>query len=136
MRKFIYERIYDKLNKLGVIALIENNSEAAKSVVDPSGGFMDLCFDKLDDDRDKVRISLAHYYKQNGDLMCDPDMEILVYHGLNSAEALTFQMANPPIYQEVYPEPGKVNPKLKRQLNSFLNTWLKNAIDQGHHFTA
>jgi hypothetical protein len=33
------------------------------------------------------------------------------------------------IYQEVYPEPGKYYPKLKKELNAFLNDWLKNMID-------
>lgn len=50
-------------------------------------------------------------------------MEIRIYPARGIAEALTFQQAIPPIYQEVYPAPGKVAPKLKRELNSFLNTW-------------
>ena len=50
------------------------------------------------------------------------------------AEALIFQQAIPPIYQQVYPAPGKVIPALKRSLNSFLLTWLNNAIAQGHSF--
>jgi len=33
------------------------------------------------------------------------------------------------IYQEVYPKPGKYYPKLKKELNAFLNDWLKNMID-------
>ena len=47
-------------------------------------------------------------------------------------EALTFQQAIPPVYQEVYPEPGRYYRKLKRDLNSFLTTWLRNLKDQGH----
>ena len=47
-------------------------------------------------------------------------------------EALTFQQAIPPIYQEVYPEPGKLIPQLKRELNDFLKTWLINLLSQGH----
>jgi hypothetical protein len=48
------------------------------------------------------------------------------------AEAYSFQQAIPPIYQDVYPEPGKVRPKLKKELNSFLRLWLQNLIDQDH----
>ena len=33
------------------------------------------------------------------------------------------------IYQEVYPEPGKYYQKLKKELNGFLNDWLKNMIE-------
>jgi uncharacterized protein YqiB (DUF1249 family) len=47
-------------------------------------------------------------------------------------EALTFGQAIPPIYQRVYPEPGKVVPRLKRELNAFLGTWLRNLKAQGH----
>ena len=51
-------------------------------------------------------------------------------------EALTFQQAIPPIYQEVYPEPGMVAPRLKRDLNAFLSLWLRNLKAQGHSLAA
>ena len=35
--------------------------------------------------------SLAHYYKQGGDLIPDPDMEIKVFPEFEMAEALTYQ---------------------------------------------
>lgn len=127
----IYERIYNRLEKLGVIALIEARTEAAKSIV---SGFMDLHFDRLREDDGAVIIALAHYFKQNGDLCCDPDMTIRVWPERRIAEALTFQMAIPPVYTEVYPEPGMVNPRAKKELNSFLDTWLRNAIAQDHGF--
>jgi hypothetical protein len=118
--------------RLGIIALIESGSEAAKSEVP---GFMALCFDRLYDEDGAVVIALAHYFKQSGDLCADPDMEIRVYPEQRMAEALTFQQAIPPVYQQVYPSPGKVIPALKNSLNSFLLTWLDNAARQGHGFT-
>jgi uncharacterized protein YqiB (DUF1249 family) len=37
------------------------------------------------------------------------------------------------VFQEVYPEPEKYCPKLKKELNAFLNDWLKNMIEvQGY----
>jgi hypothetical protein len=48
------------------------------------------------------------------------------------AEALTFQNDYLGIYQEVYPEPGKYYPKLKKELNEFLNEWLQNIIESGY----
>ena len=45
------------------------------------------------------------------------------------AEALTFQNDYLGVYQEVYPEPGKFNPKLKKELNNFLSDWLQNIIE-------
>jgi uncharacterized protein YqiB (DUF1249 family) len=127
----IYERIYQKLDQLGINGLIASGTEAAKST---ASGYMDLSFDRLYDEEGAVVIALAHYYKQNGDLCADPDMEIRVYPQRRMAEALTFQQAIPPIYQMVYPAPGKVIPALKTSLNTFLLTWLTNAIQQGHRF--
>jgi len=108
-------------------------STAAKS---ESSGFMDLHFDRLYEEDGSVIIALAHYFKQNGDMCSDPDMQLRVYPEHRMAEALTFQQANPPVYQEVYPAPGKVNPRLKKKLNSFLSTWLRNCVSQGHRFTS
>lgn len=45
------------------------------------------------------------------------------------AEALTFRNDYMGIYHEVYPEPGKYYPKLERELNDFLNNWLKTMIE-------
>lgn len=128
----IYERIYKKLDRLGVIALVEAKTEAAKSTI--GGAFMDLHFDRLQDEDGAVVIALAHYFKQNGDLCCDPDMTVRVWPDRRMAEALTFQQAIPPVYTVVYPEPGKVDVRAKVELNTFLDTWLRNAIAQGHSF--
>lgn len=135
-----YQTIFKKLKKLGVIDLIREGKEDARSKV--SEGIMDLCFDLLSVTQHggykEVRIALAHNYIQNGDVMADPDMEVRVFLNdnpelPNAAEALTFQQANPPIYQRVYVD-GAVNTKLKKQLNTFLSTWLSNALAQGHSF--
>ena len=139
MRKCINEIIYDKLEKLGVTAI---NGDAAKSVIDPDGDMMDLNYDNLgsrDENQRNIQsydIALAHNYIQNGDVMADPDMEIRIYPEARYAEALTYQLDGLGIFQRVYPEPGKVYPKLKKDLNQFLNQWLKNCIDQGHTFTS
>ena len=137
----IYESIYNKLEALGITDLYrEKTIEAHKS---KSGGYMDLNYDYLgirtNDPREPAPcydIALSHYYKENGDMMADPDMEIRIYPAIRSAKALTFQMANPPIYQEVYPEPGRYIKQLRTDLNIFLNQWLQNCIDQGHTFKA
>ena len=76
---------------------------------------------------------MAHNYIQNGNVMADPDMEIKIHKDLEVAEALTYQQDSLGIYQEVYPEPGKVNTRLKEELNSFLRTWLRNLEQQGFY---
>ncbi len=127
----IYNKIYQHLETLGVIAALDEGADYSKSKV---VGLMDLSLDRLDTGEDgSIRIALAHYFKQNGDLCPDPDMEIRIYPTQKMAEALTFQQALPPVYQEVYPAPRKVNLALKRQLNGFLHYWLRNCIAQGHY---
>lgn len=129
----IYETIYKKLKKLGVIDLVTNKQDYSKSEIE---NFMPLSFDTLFSDDSVTVIALAHNYKQNGDLMADPDMQIAIHkHGM--AEALTYQQDNLGIYQEVYdtfPNPKQMKTRLKKELNSFLNQWLTNCLSQGHKF--
>lgn len=133
MRKLIYQTMFEKLIKIGII---DQNGhpvfkEHVKLVHKP---YMDLSIDRLSSEHEgTIRISLAHNFVQNGDLMADPDMEIRIYPALKAAEALTYQMDSLGIYQVVFPEPGKVYPKLKKDLNRFLNQWLTNLIDQGFY---
>ena len=100
--------------------------------------FMDLVVEVLPQDRNTgaMVLSLCHYFVQNGDLCQDPEMELRVFPPRGGhpgfLEALTFQQAIPPIHSRVYPEPGKVVPRLKRELNAFLGTWLRNLKAQGH----
>ena len=99
---------------------------------------MDLTLEVLSQDRGTgaMVLSLAHYFTLNGDLCQDPEMEVRVYLQREGhpgrVEALTFSQAIPPVYQRVYPEPRKVVPRLKRELNAFLGTWLRNLKAQGH----
>ena len=128
----VYERIYRKLLELGVIDLINNREESAKSKSNP---YMDLNFDLIEIKDHAVTIALAHNYIQNGDVMADPDMTIDVYRATEMAEALSFQQANPPVYQRVYSaDRQKCNLAMKMELNRFLDGWMKNAVAQGHKF--
>lgn len=122
-RQSVYEKIYSRLQTLGI--LDENGSMNADYMKFTSEGLMDLNVDRLLGNT----ISLAHNGLQNGDVMSDPDMQIRIYPDLKAAEALTFQNDYLGIYQEVYPEPGKYYPKLKKELNVFLNDWLKTMIE-------
>lgn len=122
-----YEQIYKKISSLVPNLDKIEPGEGAKL---KSNGFMDLNIDVLIRDKDKITIAMAHNYLQNGDLIPDPDMEIALYPKLKMAEALTYQDTYG--YKEVYPEPGKVYPQIKKELNSFLNQWLNNIKMQGH----
>jgi uncharacterized protein YqiB (DUF1249 family) len=124
--KNIYAKIYEKLQKIGI--LDENGIMQASYLKFHSPGLMDLSVDRLTNNT----ISLAHNGIQNGDLMCDPDVEVRINREGRMAEGLTFQNDYLGIYQEVYPEPGKYRPKLKKDLNEFLNDWLTNMIEAGY----
>jgi len=130
----VYERNFARLVKLlGQPA--ELDFERSYRLTAP--GFMNLFVERLPDEEgpEAVVLSLAHYFEQSGDLCQDPEMTVRIgpqMGGRSYAEALTFQQSIPPIYREVYPEPGKFYPKVKRQLNAFLELWLKDLGQQGH----
>jgi uncharacterized protein YqiB (DUF1249 family) len=122
-----YEQLFKKIN-----ALVPNLAqiEPGEGIKLKADGFMDLHIDVLMHEKDKTTIAMAHYYKQNGDMVPDPDMEIAVYPDRKMAEALSYQDTYS--YRQVYPEPNMVNPKAKTELNQFLNQWLNNIKMQGH----
>lgn len=139
MRKTIYETNYDRLVKLGVISKDGVVSEQCRrsQVV----GVMDWVVEHLPDlggasgNDEGIAVSLAHYFEQNGDLCKDPEMVVLIYPSQRMVEAFTFEMSIPPIYQQVFPEPRKFIPQLRKELNSFLRQWLNNLIEQNHSVT-
>jgi uncharacterized protein YqiB (DUF1249 family) len=126
LAKNIYELIYEKLQKIGI--LDENGIMQASYMKFESPGLMDLSVDRLTNNT----LSLAHNGVQNGDLMADPDVEVRINQEGRMAEGLTFQNDYLGIYHVVYPEPGKYRPKLKKDLNEFLNDWLTNMIEAGY----
>ena len=86
-------------------------------------------------------LSLAHYFKSEGDLCQDPEMTVRIFSPgstvfgqmvpstsdeLGRLEALSFQQTHPPICQLIYPAPGRYYPKRREELNAFLTTWLGN----------
>ncbi len=91
-------------------------------------GFMDLVIERLYENR----ISLSHYYVQNGDLMSDPDMELIVDHNIKTLTAATFQQDNLAIYHEAFQGDELIDPDMEDELNDFLKDWLSNISRQGH----
>lgn len=141
MRRNVYEMNHSRLGELLGRKPSEHDFEHAYRF--RAKGFMDLIVERLPDCpiTGAPVLSLCHYFEQNGDLCKDPEMTVRVFepraaisHGM--VDALTFEQSIPPICQEVYPEPGKVRPKLKQELNSFLGLWLRNLADQGHRLVS
>lgn len=136
MRKTIYETNYDRLVKLGVIT--EGGVVPEQCRCSQVTGLMDWVVERLphldgvSGNDEGIAVSLTHYFEQNGDLCKDPEMVVLIYPSQRMAEAFTFEMSIPPIYQQVFPEPGKFYPQLRKELNVFLRQWLSNLIVQQH----
>ena len=132
----IYERNFLRLERIFGCELSEiKGKNYLKLEAKP---FMDLHIDILSRRENSFIISMAHNYEQNGDLVPDPDMEIEINLVNKTAEALTFQ--NALISSEVYQYNDKgektgVRTRLKADLNSFLELWTKNIIEQGHKIT-
>jgi uncharacterized protein YqiB (DUF1249 family) len=120
------QSIYKKL--IQIIPDIATREEAGKSKLS-SDALMDLNLDVLSKQENIVRIALSHYYKQNGDMIADPDMEIIINTQLMTANAMTYQDSM--IFQSSEQD-GGINQKLVISLNEFLDQWLQNCIDQGH----
>jgi len=129
--------MFDKLQKIGLIDK-RGYPVFGEHVKIENKPYMDLSVDNLgssvENNLPLFKISLAHNFTQNGDLMADPDMEIRIYPYAGFIEALTYQLDSMGIYQVVYPEPGKVYPRIKKDLNRFLNQWLSNLINQGFKY--
>lgn len=146
-RRNTYELNHARLEELIGRPLADLTGDRAHRLEAP--GFMDLTVEVLPrcPETGAMVLSLVHYFEQNGDLCQDPEMVLRVFAPGSTAframvpstdarhgrvEAIMYQQAIPPIYQQVYPEPGKYAPRLKRDLNAFLTTWLRNLKAQGH----
>jgi hypothetical protein len=89
--------------------------------------FMPLSIDRLG----KNRISIAHNYEQNGDLMADPDMTFVIDREAGALSARTYQQAGIGRYQTVEDENGNIsNAGLAGQLDSFARQWFSNIRKQ------
>lgn len=79
---------------------------------------------------DKNTIAMAHTFVQNGDLCYDPEMVITFDNEKEELQACSYELSLAGLYQRVDDGSGRVNLGLQRELNSFLNTWLKNINEQ------
>lgn len=99
------------------------------------GTFMALCAERIGTCKTGPLYSFAHYGKQNGDMMRDPDVVLLRadldgrwypvsfrndYMGLNSIA----------VYFDDDGEPEKVSPWAQKEIAIFMATWTKNLRHQ------
>lgn len=97
--------------------------------------FMPLCVDILERTAKTARISIAHYYRNGEELVCDPDVELFVDFERGIVDPLAIQHCTGH-YQRVYANVEKTRfyPGVRADLFSFLSMWFKNLRHQGHVF--
>ena len=83
---------------------------------------MPLIVEKLSD----TRVSVAHTYILNGDVMYDPEMEFEIDRNTRSLSPRTYRQDDMGIYQYAELENGLLNTAFVTQFNSFARTWFKN----------
>lgn len=91
------QRIYFRLMKIFPDLGAMSVGDHRKVVNEP---YMPLSMDVLADSEHGRIISIAHNDTQNGDVMADPDMQLLVSFTMKVAQAMTFQNDYLGIYQE------------------------------------
>lgn len=121
----IYHKLFDVIPDLMTI------EQAGRSKVD---GYMDLGLDVLQRTPDRLLIALSHYYRHpSGDMIPDPDMEIVVFPKKEVAMALTYQDCFG--FRAAYGSMAESDQCSQRDMNRFLSQWLDNLIEQGHRIS-
>jgi|ERR1035437_2258216 uncharacterized protein YqiB (DUF1249 family) len=134
--KDVFHRNYARLERIFGCVLEEiKKKQYLKLTKEP---YMALSVDIIRREETGFVISMAHNFVMNGDIVPDPDMELAIDLENKTVEALTFQ--NSMVFNVVYDydikgDKIRVRPQLKKSLNSFLEGWLKNIIEQGHKIT-
>ena len=118
-----YKRLLDLLPNVQTMA----QGSAVKMKADQ---FQDLCIDIIQQKESVTHISMAHYYEQNGDLVPDPDMEIVLMHVTRMALPVHFQ--NALAYRVCVEGTRVINGREFVDQSSFLSMWLRNIKAQGH----
>ncbi|MFA5575348.1 MAG: hypothetical protein WC994_09910 [Brumimicrobium sp.] len=122
-----------------IVAKVEETENKHLKFDNSSRAFMPLSVEFLQDvvlfgEKTAKIFSFSHYYKQNGDLVPDPDMTFLFFYSENQPIVLPCTFQDNRIYQEAIfmgdAKKWQVNVKLAKSLASFSNIWLKNIKEQ------
>ena len=114
----IFETLTD-----GLVDVSESNfpeKQTHRTFGEDGGAFMAVHVERLA----RNLFSIAHYFEQNGDLCCDPDMTFKTAG--DKVEVCEFQQAIPPTYQRV----DDLSPREIKSMVEFANQWMRNIKDQ------
>lgn len=127
----LYAHNFQRIDRLLNGELISFAMSATEPVVLKSPGFQDLIIERIGENL----ISLVQYYKEDGDIVPDPDMAILIRPDLRMVEALYLQNAYG--FRRAYRDADRklVYPTIKKELNEFLAEWLRTLRVQGFYPT-
>ena len=114
----IFRQLTDGLSRAGDHRKIAN-----------SKSFMALHAEIIGRHGDWPIFSLAHYYEQNGDLVCDPDVTFLA---AEQVHPLTFEQGGVVYQVAVRFEDNAIhlNERIQGQITTFCNQWLRNIAEQ------
>ncbi len=120
------ERIFHKLTTFA-------DGESSHTIDTTSLAFMPVHVERIYRSELGPVYSIAHYYKQNGDMVCDPDMTFLVADTDGRVYPLTFEQGGMS-YQvgaEITEDGGfKVRRRMQRDQATFAGQWMVNINNQ------
>lgn len=96
-------------------------------------GYMDFNLELIHQDKTGYYLAISHYYKENGDMISDPDMVVLVNLKNQTVIPLSYQdrYNYKTTFDDIY-DRELVNIKELKAQSSFLSVWLGNLKKQGH----
>jgi hypothetical protein len=110
----------------------QNQLEAFKACDDFAIKIANEGYMPLSIERHGKTITVTHYFAQNGELICDPDLE-LVDLGGNDWLPVAIQHSSGHYVRAAFQENGKwmLKPWAMRDLQSFSKMWARNLLAQG-----
>lgn len=97
----------------------------ARTIDNAPGAFMAVHVDRIGENT----YAVAHRYVQNGDSMCDPDVEFVRVSGMWVPTAIQQDGIRNPYRRVVEHRDGDITgvaPRAQHDLASFCNTWMRN----------
>lgn len=118
----LYEYNYLRLRK------IVPDLDIADEMISITPGHLDLYLSVTERCKYTTMIQLTYRFQKEGDIICQPDMHIKIYHDARNAEVLD-RLDNK--HRRIY---SGETLQQKWKLNRFLYKWLGYCIHQGHYF--
>ena len=104
-----------------------------KKIDNSEGTFMAVVIECIGRCNYGLLYSIAHYYKQNGDLACDPDMVFIKAEMDGNYYPISFEQGGVIRKEAVIIKDGKVTgtwEKEQRDQKNFANLWINNIKEQ------